>query len=107
MNSKERVLRAVARQDTDRVPLDFSADRSVIDRLQADIGVSSEEDLLCYLNVDLRVIYIYDYTGPQKFTADGREANPWGIVSGGPSYAEDLGYRPLAACGVGGRSIRL
>lgn len=95
MKSKERVLRAISRQETDRVPFDFTSAPSVMIRLQEHLRLASEEDVLRYLNIDLRPVWSGGYTGPQMFTPDGQTANCWGVVGDGLSYAEDLGYRPL------------
>lgn len=95
MNSKERVMRAIRHQDTDRVPLDFSAVPIVLQRLQIDLGVHSDEDILRYLNIDLRPVWMGAYSGPKRFAPDGQEANCWGIAGDSSSYAENMGYRPL------------
>ena len=46
MISKERVLTAVARRQPDRVPLDFSANAFVLERLHWDLGTASPRQLL-------------------------------------------------------------
>ncbi|MCX7019132.1 MAG: hypothetical protein NTY46_09125 [Candidatus Sumerlaeota bacterium] len=56
MNSKERVLTAIRREETDRLPIDFIARDEIISALNAHYGVTGGEDLLRCLNVDLRAI---------------------------------------------------
>ena len=94
MTSRERVLRAARREETDRTPLDFSGWQSVVDRLIADLNLGTREDLLRSFQIDIRPVGIGAYSGPQRFTPDGEPADCWGHRGGG-TYADSLGYRPL------------
>ena len=80
MNSKQRVLAAINHQDTDRVPVDFWAEISVKDNLCHRLGLDDEEQLLQYLEVDVRSIYP-EYVGPElKKFPDGSFADFWGVI---------------------------
>lgn len=96
LTPKERVARAVNRQETDRVPLDFDAVPSVVERLMRDLGCASVEDLLRYFHSDMRMVWPGDYIGPQRFAPDGRPADCWGMLCEDATYAGGIGYRPLA-----------
>ena len=50
MNSKQRVLSAIARRPTDRVPITFDAEKEVYDLLHQRLGTSSTEELLLILS---------------------------------------------------------
>ncbi len=67
MTSRERVLAATHGQRPDRVPLDFSANRATLERLQRDLGAATRRDLLARLHVDildLRGVVEPAYRGP-------------------------------------------
>ena len=84
MNSKERVLTAVARRVPDRVPLDFSANAFVLERLHRDLGTANHRQLLERLHVDivdLRGVVDPVYRGPipkERPLAGGVKENYWG-----------------------------
>lgn len=85
MNSKQRILTAVARQiPPDRIPTDFSANPATRERLSADLGVSTHRELLDRLHVDmvdLRGIVDPEYCGPvplQRILDHGVTENYWG-----------------------------
>ncbi len=81
MTSKERVLTAFARQEPDRVPVDYDANPGIDGRLKAHFGLAADdnEGLRRALGVDFRSIHPR-YTGP-KLHADvpGRSVDNWGI----------------------------
>lgn len=58
MSAKERVLTAFARQEPDRVPVDYSANPGIDGRLKARFGLAPDdhEGLLQALGVDFRVV---------------------------------------------------
>ena len=58
MKSKERVLTAVALQQPDRVPRDFSANADTLQRLYRNLGVSTYRALLEKLLVDIVALII-------------------------------------------------
>jgi uroporphyrinogen decarboxylase len=81
MLSKERVLTAFARQEPDRVPIDYAANAGIDRRLKAHFGLAADDDegLRQALGVDFRVAGPR-YVGP-KLHADlpGRSVDNWGI----------------------------
>ncbi len=67
MNSKQRVLEAVARRRPDRIPVDFNANPTTLARLMGDLEVTTHRDLLDRLHVDivdLRGVVDPIYRGP-------------------------------------------
>lgn len=84
MTSKARVLTAIARHLPDRVPLDFSANAFVLERLHRDLGTVSHRQLLDRLHVDivdLRGVVDPIYRGPvpkERMLPDGVRENFWG-----------------------------
>lgn len=63
MNSRERVLAALAHRQPDRVPIDFSATPEVWAMLEAHLGTRDHGQILSSLNVDLRGVR-GEYVGP-------------------------------------------
>lgn len=81
MNSFQRVSAAVHHQVPDRVPLDFTADPEIIERLCLALQVETYQDLLDALGIDRRTVSPR-YTGPPLRTfPDGSYET---IISGGP-----------------------
>jgi hypothetical protein len=81
MDSKERVLTALARREPDRVPVDYSANPEIHERLKAHFGLAPDdsEGLLRALGVDFRYVAA-DYTGPQLYPdIPDRKIKLWGI----------------------------
>lgn len=67
MNSKQRVLEAVARRRPDRIPVDFNANPGTLARLMRDLEVATHRELLDRLHVDivdLRGVADPIYCGP-------------------------------------------
>lgn len=84
MTSKERVLTAVARQQPDRLPLDFGANAFVLRRLHDELGTATHRELLDRLHVDvvdLRGVVDPLYRGPipsARMLVGGVKENFWG-----------------------------
>lgn len=84
MTSKERVQIAIARRRPDRVPLDFSANAFVLERLHRDLGTVTHRQLLERLHldiVDLRGVVDPIYRGPipkERMLGGGVKENFWG-----------------------------
>jgi len=79
MAPRERVLRAIEHQKTDRAPADYGAHQGVTERLIEKLGVADQEELLQALGVDLRRIsfnYYLPDTGPD---AAGYMRTMWGL----------------------------
>jgi len=81
MSSKERVLTTLARQEPDRVPINYSANPGIDRRLKAHFGLDEKEGegLRQALGVDFRGVGA-PYVGP-KLHPDvlGRNVDIWGI----------------------------
>ncbi|MHB8897367.1 MAG: uroporphyrinogen decarboxylase family protein [Thermoguttaceae bacterium] len=82
MNSKQRVLDAVARRAPDRVPVDFNANPPTLARLMNELGVGSHRQLLDRLHVDivdLRGVVDPVYGGPvpREQELDGGVRENW------------------------------
>lgn len=82
MTSKERVLTAFAHQEPDRVPVTYSANAAIDQRMKAHFGLKPDdgEGLLQALGVDMRGAGAW-YTGPRLHAeVPGRGVDPcWGI----------------------------
>jgi uroporphyrinogen decarboxylase len=82
MKSKERVLTAVARQEPDRVPLDYFGNPGINARMKAHFGLAEDdrEGLSRALEIDFRNVHAR-YTGPRLHPElPDRKVDPqWGI----------------------------
>ena len=79
LTPRARVQRALARQAPDRVPFDFWAVPEVYAALRAYLGVETDEQILCLLGADCRVV-APDYVGPAPCVQpDGTYFDAWGI----------------------------
>jgi uroporphyrinogen decarboxylase len=83
MTSKERVLKALANEEPDRVPIDYEANAGVDLRLKVHFGLVPEdtEGLRRALAVDIRGV-VAPYAGPKlhaDIPARGVKADDWGI----------------------------
>lgn len=81
MGAKERVLTAFARQEPDRVPIDYSANPGIDRRLKDHYGLSTRDDegLRQALGVDFRYVSA-PYVGPKLHEdLDGVVIDQWGI----------------------------
>jgi uroporphyrinogen decarboxylase len=101
MNPRERVLRAVHGQRTDRVPRDFWAEKPTLNRLLRACGMLTEEELLIALDVDIRHLNAGE---PREFeTSPGLFRNFWGeqytyqMTSWGPMREDVPGALAQAA----------
>lgn len=116
MNSRERVLTAIDRKETDRVPLDLGGYQSGIcwkayDRLKKRLGIEGEtkicERTQMLAEVDEKILQKIKIDTRYVFPSPGREAiwkdndtfiDEWGVIkhmpSGGNYY--DMVYNPLS-----------
>ena len=79
MNSRDRVLTAVALEQPDRVPVDLWALPPVTFQLQDHFRVEKDEAVWKALGVDLRSVWP-DYIGPEhRVFSDGSWIDWWGI----------------------------
>jgi len=89
MTPRERVLRAIAHQPTDRAPADYGAHQDVTDRLIEKLGVADYEELLQALHVDLRRV-VLDYSQPDT----GPDSDGYWRTFWGTRYRRDEEGRP-------------
>ena len=75
MNSRERVLAAIAHREPDRVPADIWAEAEVWDRLIRDLGVQTADQVRERLGIDIRYI---SPAYPPDVERDGIRQNMWG-----------------------------
>jgi len=81
MNSRERVMVAVARQPPDRVPADYKADSQVNRRMFEHFGVGDLDALQDCLQTDIRRVEPRYVGPPDKVLEDGVAEDYWGIRS--------------------------
>lgn len=80
MNSHERVLAAASRRRTDRPPTSLRCTAEAWDALRAHLGVSTNDEVLDALDVDLRWIKV-PFIGPKERSAvrfESEGADYWG-----------------------------
>jgi uroporphyrinogen decarboxylase len=100
MDSRERTTLALEHATGDRIPIDFWASSSMVNKIERAVGTSYEAFLDRY-DVDLRYIPGPRYTGPPL--EDGRDI--WGVerttvqvqVAGGIESYKEVARSPLAA----------
>jgi uroporphyrinogen decarboxylase len=81
LGSRERVEVCLKHREPDRVPLDFWATKQVRDRLIAELGLGSNEELLRLFGVDFRVIRGPSLVGLEiERYPDGSFRDLWGVV---------------------------
>ncbi len=86
MNSRERVLAAVAHRNPDRVPITFDAEKEVIAALQRHFGVTTRDAVWDALQVDTRLIGA-DHHDPRIRTEGEISYDFWGIGSKDQAYS--------------------
>lgn len=80
MNSKERVMRAVAHRETDRVPVFMDCTTSdVLENLIRQVGAKDEEDMHKRLGIDCRWCNCMEDLYPYNRYSDGTYVDMWGI----------------------------
>jgi uroporphyrinogen decarboxylase len=90
LTSRERVLRAIRRQETDRTPRDFKAEPPILDGLCRRFGFDDPESLRRKFGVDMERVWV-EYKSPY---ADGR--NLWGLKYEQVGPTRDVVFHPLA-----------
>jgi uroporphyrinogen decarboxylase len=100
LNSKERVLKSVNHQETDRIPITFDAEIEVYDTLQKHLKIVSKEQLLKRLNVDTWMILPKNFIYPEQELGKKEKKSIWGYKTiltqyQGGAY-DELIFSPLA-----------
>lgn len=78
MLPRDRVLAALAGEETDRAPADYCAHQVVTERLLAQLSLPDEEALLQYLGVDMRRIGMSEGLPNSEPDENGWITNMWG-----------------------------
>jgi uroporphyrinogen decarboxylase len=96
MNSKERVLRTLNRQETDRVPFDlFGTSDMTLERIRAHMKLPTVDSLLRELGIDIWCNwYTGDYTG-EKRKYKGLDCDFWGVPLTAQSHGDSSLLAPL------------
>ena len=79
MTSRERVLRAIAHQPTDRMPADYHALQPVTDRLVQHLGLQNSEELLQFFQIDMRRVGFSYYLPNSAPDDEGYVRDMWGM----------------------------
>jgi uroporphyrinogen decarboxylase len=82
MTPRERVYRAVHHQETDRVPIDFdvSPSEELFSRMKKSLRVTTNEEVLRRLNIDLRNTVVFTSAGiPPEPMDNDRVMTAWGV----------------------------
>ncbi|HOL21505.1 MAG TPA: uroporphyrinogen decarboxylase family protein [bacterium] len=100
MSGKERVLKAIRHEKTDRVPVDFWATKDAEKNLMVYLALDNREALLERLGVDIRYVFP-EYAGPPLRTfPDGSREDIWKVrrkpVKTGNAIYNEVSYYPLA-----------
>jgi len=81
MHSRERVFTTLEHKEPDRVPIDFWATTEAMTKLMGHYKVSTKDEALDLIDVDLRYIDGPEYAGPElQRNSDGSEEDIWGVV---------------------------
>lgn len=119
LTSKERVLRAINHQKTDRVPLDLggmacSLLDGVYKNLRDYLGFSPDvapfrkgsnssyydERILDYFDIDIRRVFITPKEGFPVYYPDGTFLNEWGILQRQGKFGVEFVKHPLEDAGI-------
>lgn len=80
MTGRERVMRAVAHEKTDRVPMDYCTRDDVALKLMEHLGLPDRESLYRKLGIDARRFVVPDALGKREKLGDGSFRSGWGVV---------------------------
>jgi len=100
MSGKERVLKAINYEITDRVPVDFWATKDATTKLMNYFKLNDKEKLFEKLGIDIRYVFP-EYIGPAlRDFPDGSKEDIWKIrrksVKAGNTVYNEVSYYPLA-----------
>ena len=100
LNSKERVLKSIDHQHTDRIPITFDAEIEVYESLQKHLRVTSKEQLFHRLNVDTWMILPKNFIYPEEELSKKEKKSIWGYKTTLTQYRggayDELIFSPLA-----------
>src|SRR5690349_18847324 len=100
LTPRERVLLALDRRSTDRIPVDFLATPEAWANIKELLGMDDEEEVLRRLGIDLRHPR-QPYIGPPlERHADGSWRDAWGVprrpVANRAATYDEIAAHPLA-----------
>lgn len=100
MNSKERVLKAINHEQTDRIPITFDAEIEVYQTLQDYFKVENKKDLFEKLNIDTWMILPKNFIYPEDELDNKIKKSIWGYKTQLTPYKggayDELFFSPLA-----------
>jgi uroporphyrinogen decarboxylase len=91
MKHKERVLKSLSHQETDRVPFMYRDVPEVRSRLKRDLHLNTDEELFKYLDIDFRWVEP-EYTGHDLLLPNGHKKDIWGVEWKYTKFSESAGY---------------
>lgn len=91
MNSKERVLKALNHQKTDRVPFMYRDVPEVRKRLKKDLNLATDEELFRHLEIDFRWLEPV-YIGRPLNLPNGNKKDIWGVEWKFTWFNKNAGY---------------
>ncbi|RGD76906.1 hypothetical protein [Bacteroides caccae] len=91
MTHKERVLKAMAHTETDRVPLMYRDVPSVRERLKKDLTLKTDDELFELLDIDFRWVNP-KYIGGKTISEDTYRKDIWGTEWKLTMFSERGGY---------------
>ena len=100
MNSKERVLAAVAHEEPDRIPITFDAEKEVYDALYGHFGLDSKERLFDRLHVDTWMVLPGNFMYTAEENEKKEKTSIWGYKARVVEYTggtyDEVCFNPLA-----------
>ena len=91
MNSKERVLKALNHEITDRVPFMYRDVPEVRDRIKRDLKLKTDDQLFEYLDIDFRWVGP-KYIGPKQEIDEHHKKDFWGVEWKFTKFNDNAGY---------------
>lgn len=102
MTSRRRVEKTLNFEKTDRVPIDYTTNPGVHERVKQALGAADDEALRQALGVDFRSVHA-DYRGPNRFPVlPNRQTDPvygYNMRWGGKPLRRILGFLRFPAAG--------
>ncbi len=91
MTHKERVLKSLNHQPTDRVPFMYRDVPEVRARLKKDLSLAADENLFRYLDIDFRWVEP-KYAGNPLHLPNGHKRDIWGVEWKYTRFSDEAGY---------------
>jgi uroporphyrinogen decarboxylase len=91
MTHKERVIKALNHQETDRVPFMYRDVPEVRARLKKDLNLANDEALFKFLDIDFRWVQP-EYVGKPLDLPNGHKRDIWGVEWKYTRFSDGAGY---------------